>query len=407
MKPLYFVQLFCVVLLFSFLASVQQVSAQATLSVQGTVQKSTGAAVDDGDYSLTFKLYTTETGGNPVWSETQGQVNIVGGVYSVTLGTVTPLTAAFDQTYYLGITVGSGAELTPRARLTSSPYALSLIGQDNKFPSTGPVGVGTASPTTGNELHVKDAAAGAQVLVEGATTSKILMESTDGAEIKFKKGANTASITYDGNNINIQNLNLVFSNGISLPAGQAVSYNGLKDWRMVDVDDFESSTEGWKTYVGLAATSPSTTDPIFLTFSGANKTQQGKTLAPPNISNNLVLKKLIDLTGVPHTMVKIRCTIYATGTPSNEWIFAGVAPAMNSTAYEFLWADWYDYDRVFHGFRGIETTNMSPRNGGFGEVREFVIQNNQNSFTFFVGTNMDEAPDNECFAIDNVEIWVK
>lgn len=186
----------------------QEASAQAYLSVQGTVQKSTGAAVDDGDYTLIFKLYTTETGGTPVWSETQDPVNIIGGVYSVTLGTVNPLTAAFDQPYYLGVTVGSGAELTPRARLTSSPYALSLIGQDNIFPSTGAVGVGTAAPAAGNELHVKNATAAAQVLVEGATTSKVVVQSTDGAAIELKKGANSASITYDGTNINVENLNL-------------------------------------------------------------------------------------------------------------------------------------------------------------------------------------------------------
>lgn len=199
---------FYILTLVAILSMAGFASAQATLSVQGTIQKSTGAAVDDGDYTLIFKLYTTETGGTPVWSETQSTVNIIGGVYSVTLGSVTPLTPAFDQTYYLGVTVSSGAELTPRARLTSSPYALSLIGQDNIFPSTGAVGVGTVAPAAGNELHVKDAAAAAQVLVEGATTTKVVLQSTGGSEIEFKKGANTASITYDGTNINVQNLNL-------------------------------------------------------------------------------------------------------------------------------------------------------------------------------------------------------
>ncbi len=187
-------------------AFAQNAMAQANLSVQGTIQKSTGASVDDGEYSLTFKLYTTETGGTAVWSETQSDVDIVGGVYSVVLGTVTPLTAAFDQTYYLGITVGTNVELSPRSRLTASPYALSLIGQDNIFPSTGAVGAGTATPTAGNELHVKDGTADAKMTVEGATTSKIVVASTDGSEIEFKKGANTASITYDGTNIFIPNL---------------------------------------------------------------------------------------------------------------------------------------------------------------------------------------------------------
>lgn len=391
-------------LFFFGLASVQ---AQANLSVQGTIQESTGAAVENGDYSLTFKLYTTETGGTPVWSETQSQVNIVGGVYSVILGKVTPLTAAFDQTYYLGLTVGSGAELIPRTRLTSSPYALSLIGQDNKFPSTGPVGVGTASPKTGNELHVKDTAAGAQVLVEGATTSKILMESTDGTEIEFKKGANTASITYDGNNINIENLNLVYSSGITLPQGQSISYDGLKDWRLVEVDDFESGIEGWKTYIDLNTTSANSNDPILLTFSGANKTKRGNALAPPNAAGgNNILKKLIDLTGIPHTKVKIKCTIYPTGTPDVEFIYAAVAPAMNTiNAYEFLWV------RAFGniGFQGINvfSINMGSRNAGWHEVVEFDIPTDQNSFVFMVGGQFDSAPNDECFMIDNVEIWVK
>jgi len=185
----------------------QSLHAQTNLSVQGTIQNFNGSAVDNGLYDVIFKLYTTDAGGTALWSETQS-LSVTGGVYSALLGAVNPLTVPFDQTYYLGITLPGGPELTPRSRLTSSPYALSLIGQSNIFPSTGAVGIGTTTPTAGNELHVKDAAAAAQVLVEGATTSKVVVQSTNGSEIEFKKGANTASITYDGTNINVQNLNL-------------------------------------------------------------------------------------------------------------------------------------------------------------------------------------------------------
>lgn len=218
MQRINFSRLASAFLFLCLLALSQTAFAQANLSVQGTIQKSTGATVDDGEYSLKFKLYTTETGGTPVWEETQSDVQITGGVYSVVLGTVEPLTAAFDQTYYLGVTVGTSAELTPRARLTSSPYALSLVGQSNIFPSSGAVGVGTATPTAGNDLHVKDETAAAKVMVEGSTssevvvqggtTSKLTMEGANGTEIEFKKGANSASITYDGSNINVENLNL-------------------------------------------------------------------------------------------------------------------------------------------------------------------------------------------------------
>ena len=125
---------------------------QATLSIQGTIQKSFGGAVDDGKYSLTFRLYTTESGGTPVWSETQGDIEVIGGVYSALLGAANPLTAGFNTVYYLGISVDGGQELTPRTRLTSAPYALSLIGQSNTFPSAGPVGVGIVTPDA--QLHV-------------------------------------------------------------------------------------------------------------------------------------------------------------------------------------------------------------------------------------------------------------
>jgi hypothetical protein len=132
-----------VLLLFCLLAFTQNAQAQATLSVQGSIQKSTGAAIDDGDYAITFKFYTSETGGTDIWSETQDPVEIIGGVYSVTLGSVNPLTVPFNQPYFLGISVGTGQEHTPRTRLTSAPYALSLLGQDNQFPSTGIVNMGS------------------------------------------------------------------------------------------------------------------------------------------------------------------------------------------------------------------------------------------------------------------------
>ena len=177
-------------LLFFGLASVQ---AQSSLTIQGTLQKSTGVSEEDGLYTLTFRLYTVETGGTPVWTEKQDSVVLLGGVYSVVLGTITPLTPAFDQPYFLGISVGPGAELNPRARLTSAPYALSLLGQSNTFPSSGTVGAGTATPTAGYQLHVKNPDAEAKVLIDGSSKSSLV----------FKKGAKTQDMSYDGSKISV------------------------------------------------------------------------------------------------------------------------------------------------------------------------------------------------------------
>ena len=176
---------------FGLLAFAQNVHAQATLSIQGVIKNSDGTAVDNGKYSLTFKLYEAESGGTPVWSETQDNIPVTGGIYSVLLGTTTPMTAAFDKTYFLGLSVEGGAELIPRAKLTSSPYALSLIGTGNTFPSSGTVGVGTASPTAGNELHVHDGAGEANVLVESASQT---------SRLTLKRGTKTGRLEVNADN---------------------------------------------------------------------------------------------------------------------------------------------------------------------------------------------------------------
>lgn len=108
-----------------------QVAAQSganTLSIQGTLKKDNGRSVDDGNYPMTFKLYTSATGGTAIWTETQPAVRLVGGLYSVSLGSVTPLTPAFDAPYWLGVTVGVDEEIQPRTPLTAAPYALSVLG---------------------------------------------------------------------------------------------------------------------------------------------------------------------------------------------------------------------------------------------------------------------------------------
>jgi hypothetical protein len=44
------------------LCSYARVHAQANLSIQGTIQRASGANLDDGDYAMTFRLYESATG---------------------------------------------------------------------------------------------------------------------------------------------------------------------------------------------------------------------------------------------------------------------------------------------------------------------------------------------------------
>ena len=333
------------------------------LNIQGVLRNSiNGAAVDNGVYKIKFSLYTVETGGLAVWSETQDSVVVNSGVYSTSLGKKTPINAAFDQVYYLGVKVGTGQEMTPRALLSSAPYALSLIGQSNTFPSTGPVVVGTASPTT------------------------------DKAEIKFKKEANSASITYDGTNINIQNLNLVFDNGINLPAGQSVKYNGLADWRLVDADDFETSTEGWST--------------------NNNSGERQKIGAPTRDgyvyygSNGTWFNKAINLAGIPHKQVKVLFNVYFLDRFQDSdaflmWAGFSHTASPNGAASGDLIISW---TRTKTGVQPA-TTFFYANGGDSVERGEMVIASSSDTIHAFInGTNYGNYGS---VGISDVEIWVR
>ncbi len=94
-----------------------------TMNYQGYLTDASGVPVN-GTVSMTFKLYDVASGGAELWTETQSTVSVSSGVYSVVLGSVNLITLSFDAQYYLGITVGSDAEMTPRQALTSVGYAM-------------------------------------------------------------------------------------------------------------------------------------------------------------------------------------------------------------------------------------------------------------------------------------------
>jgi hypothetical protein len=97
--------------------------APQVLNYQGQLTNAAGVPVS-ATLNMVFSLYGAGSGGSPLWSETQS-VSVSNGLYSVMLGQVTSFPSAmFSVPLFLGITVGSDAEMTPRITLASSPYAL-------------------------------------------------------------------------------------------------------------------------------------------------------------------------------------------------------------------------------------------------------------------------------------------
>ncbi len=102
-------------------------AASTSMQYQGVLlDPVTGQPKPDGTYNMTFRLYNT--GGGVVWLEQQS-VPVKTGMFSVLLGSVTPLnTSDFNgQELSLGVTVGSDAEMFPRQPIARVPYAFQAL----------------------------------------------------------------------------------------------------------------------------------------------------------------------------------------------------------------------------------------------------------------------------------------
>ena len=119
---------FSLLLLVVMLAFANQAQAQnPKISIQGTLKTADGATVGDGTYNVKFRLYNAINAaeGAQLWEEA-ATVEVIGGIYSHYLGSITPLNAAnFATTLFLGVKVGS-YELTPRTELSYSPYSFAV-----------------------------------------------------------------------------------------------------------------------------------------------------------------------------------------------------------------------------------------------------------------------------------------
>lgn len=307
---------------FAFQASAQ---INPTLSIQGILKKANGVAVDDGTYNITFKLYTAETGGSPVWQETQNGVEVSSGIYSAVLGVNTPLNAPFDQIYYLGVTVGS-TELTPRILLTSAPYALSLIGQNNTFPGSGKV-VADSIEVNGNvQVHGAVLARGGAPGLNGANKNGFAFSGNSGDNDSgmFSTGDGKVSLYANNTEIvavtpsNVQVNTSMTANNVAIVNNGSISYNGLNDWRLVETDYFDNDAEGWEFYTPLSGQYFGWNNP---SGSGAVPRQDfgtfiGNILYPS--SNDHVIKKQFTVAG-SFTQIKVRFRYFFIDT----WDFDG------------------------------------------------------------------------------------
>ncbi|NOZ08720.1 MAG: hypothetical protein GXO91_07600 [FCB group bacterium] len=113
------------ILITLFLTTLTAQAVPSLIDYQGSLTNPAGEPVA-GSLSISFAVYSTESGGSALWSETQNPVVVTDGLFHVLLGSVTPLPESlFDSPdRWIGLAVDGEEEMSPRTRLASVPFAL-------------------------------------------------------------------------------------------------------------------------------------------------------------------------------------------------------------------------------------------------------------------------------------------
>jgi hypothetical protein len=99
------------------------------LSEQGRLFDAMGDPVTNDSLTIRFSIYADTTTTTALWTESQA-IDVDDGYFSAVLGDTTnggtalPTTIFNGSTRYLGVKIGTDAEMTPRQPLVSVPYAL-------------------------------------------------------------------------------------------------------------------------------------------------------------------------------------------------------------------------------------------------------------------------------------------
>jgi hypothetical protein len=393
------------------------INAQATLSLQGILKKANGDALEDDTYPITFKIYVVDST-QVKWMETQPEVEVTSGIYSVILGKVTPLNLPFDKDYELGISIGS-QEMRPRVKLTSAPYALALRGSTNQFPSSGLV--------LADEIRVAQGvlASGGAPGMNGVDKNGYAFTGNNGDNDSGLFSTAAGKVSLYSNNKEILSVTpgtvTIDSSNLNISGNGTVKYNGISDWRLVDVDDFTSSVDGWTAYSPIVGQRTGWNSQVTSSLSRPDYGDFVGHVLTPNVQNATLKKKFS--VGGTFTQIKVKFKYYIFDSWdydfSNHIAFAGFAKDSIGDNFRVGWFDnIHPLDLNFGFERNLPdlvlktdiNKNNVPGAGSFTDFSfdvEMTARVSGNNFWVYSGAFLNEAPINESYGIGPMEIWVR
>ena len=101
-------------LIFALLA--QFAIAQTPIAIKGVAIDSEGMAIPDGNKIMTFTIYNSREGTEPIWQEQQ-TVPVEDGYFIARLGRTKDLDVSFEDALWLGMKIGDGEEMKPRMKV--------------------------------------------------------------------------------------------------------------------------------------------------------------------------------------------------------------------------------------------------------------------------------------------------
>jgi hypothetical protein len=95
------------------------------MNYQGRLDDAAGKPLANGNYQVTFRLFSVPSAGSPLWTETQ-TVTTTEGVFAVLLGSLDsiPDFIFYQDSAYLEIQPNGSSPVVPRSRLSTVPYAM-------------------------------------------------------------------------------------------------------------------------------------------------------------------------------------------------------------------------------------------------------------------------------------------
>lgn len=317
----------CMAVIMAFLV-VSPTFAQAppsrTINFSARLKGNGGAAVPDGFYNVSFRLYEASEAGSPVWSETYydengtatGQdyrVKVTGGYLNVQLGSRTSFDGSIDWNKNLWLTMNIGGtqqtnstqnitwdgEMSPRIQLSAVPYAMNA-GSLNGKTAGDFIQLGGGAQTNSSDnpsIHINNTGTGNLVQLQ-RNDKDVFTIDADG-NIAFGSGS-SHTISIDQSKPNTDGQTLAISGGdggegdtnggnLVLSGGNG-SGNGADGLVVLTTTAFATATDDTNCYpAGALATSSctitqSTVDASSAAMVGFSAANQTVTLPDPSLA---------------------------------------------------------------------------------------------------------------------------